>query len=163
MTLHPTLDHLINIPTNSVDLITTSGDLTLILSEVNRVVKPEGAIVVYGSTKYIQDQRKANQDHYRYSLGNGVTMLLSNDKVPASAVFREIGAAPNPTWTYNPQTIMWSLEDYIVRTYTNPGDTVLDPYATPETVDAVRDRNFIGIQEDPLIFEVLEWMMMALK
>lgn len=164
MALYQTLDQLINIPTNSVELLITTGDLIPLWAHINRIVKPEGVVVIYGSKEYVLAQREANPEHYRYTLSNGNTMFLSNNQVPASAVFRVMDAKPNPPWIYNPQIIRWfgdppyTLEDYIVQTYTNTDSTVLDPYATQETMAASLDRKFIGIQEDPFMYEALEWM-----
>jgi hypothetical protein len=164
MTLYHTLDQLINIPTASVDLLITNGDLSLLWSHINRIVKPEGAIVIYGGQEYVLTQRESNPTQYRYSLSNANTMFLSGNQVPAGAVFRAMDATPNPPWIYNPQLIRWfgdppyTLEDYIVQTYTNADSMVLDPYATQDTVAACSNRNFIGIQEDPFMYEALEWM-----
>lgn len=62
---------------------------------------------------------------------------------------REIGLHP----TQKPVALM----EYLIKTYTNPGDTVLDNCMGSGTTGVAcvnTDRNFIGIEKDPTYFEI---------
>lgn len=52
-----------------------------------------------------------------------------------------------------------ALCEYLIRTYTNPGETVLDSCMGSGTTGAaakICGRNFIGIESDPVIFQIAQ-------
>lgn len=70
---------------------------------------------------------------------------------------RDVLEIPSEGSTVHPTQKPVALMEYLIRTYTNPGDTVLDNTMGSGTtgVAAVKTgRHFIGIERDPTYFEI---------
>ena len=65
---------------------------------------------------------------------------------------------PHPSVAVHPTQKPVPLLEYLVRTYTNEGDTVLDNCmgsgSTGVAVKRVGGRHFIGIEQNPVYFEI---------
>ena len=122
----------------SVTLLITDHRITADLkAEVLRVLKPNGAIVTYGTEQQHDFHRAMFEEIYRYRIIASITKYLSRGKYHLCAVCR-VSSEGN---TYNPQVICWNaetppqtLEEHIILTYSNPGDIVLNLYATGDAL-----------------------------
>jgi site-specific DNA-methyltransferase (adenine-specific) len=69
----------------------------------------------------------------------------------------DIPCVPRATGTVHPTQKPVALMEYLIRTYTNEGDTVLDNCMGSGTTGVACNntgRNFIGIERDPQYFEI---------
>lgn len=216
-----------NIKTGSVDMILcdppygttackwdTVLDLAVLWGQYERVIKPNGAIVIFGSEPFSSTLRMSRLKLYRYDWiwdkvkpSGGLTAkyqpLKSHETISVfykqapnyspqmeegkkwhrggncrasahigrSDIFRK---APQDTgWKYPKSIIRVSnadntnkvhptqkpveLLEYLIRTYTSEGDTVLDnTMGAGSTGVACKNtgRRFIGIEKDPKYFEI---------
>jgi site-specific DNA-methyltransferase (adenine-specific) len=183
----------------------------LMWEQLNRVIKPNGAIVLFGQNSFSFKLGLSNEKMFRYTLvwekTNGGGFLNAN-RMPLQA-HEDILVFYKKLPTYNPQfeagkpytkkpstnsyggnygkhnkigtvnegvrfprsVIKFSnsnygslhptqkpvaLMEYLIKTYTNEGDTVLDfTMGSGSTGVACKNlnRNFIGIEKDPQYFE----------
>lgn len=214
-----------NIPSGSIDMICTDPPFgttackwdTIIPFEpmweqLNRIIKPNGAIVLFGSEPFSSALRMSNIKNYKYDwkwdkvIGSGfqvakykpmmrsedvcifgtggkvnyypikikrdkpikgyaVNNSLSNPlanadkkvrtythKTPTNILeFRKVKGTVHPTQKPVP------LLEYLIKTYTNEGDTVLDFTMGSGTAGVAAknlNRNFIGIEMDDKYFEI---------
>ena len=96
-------------------------------------------------------QSQIKQNHY----GNFVEVpsIISDEKYPKSV----INVQPEHKECYHPSQKPVALIEYLIKTYTNPGDLVLDSCAGSMTLDVAAmntGRNYICIEKDPEIFEI---------
>jgi len=219
------------IKTNSVDAIicdppygTTACkwdsviDFTLMWGQLNRIIKPNGAIVLFGSEPFSSALRMSNIKNYKYdwkwrkSKANG---FFNVKKMPLKD-FEDVCVFYKRLPTYNPQNIIKvnkiiknckgkkdnknhisghnggnikndtytqeftnypkqildfkiepipkhptqkpiALMEYLIKTYTNENETVLDfTMGSGSTGVACQNtnRNFIGIEQDEKYFEI---------
>ena len=214
-----------NIPSGSIDMICTDPPFgttackwdTIIPFEpmweqLNRIIKPNGAIVLFGSEPFSSALRMSNIKNYKYDwkwdkvIGSGfqvakykpmmrsedvcifgtggkvnyypikikrdkpikgyaVNNSLSNPlanadkkvrtythKTPTNILeFRKVKGTVHPTQKPVP------LLEYLIKTYTNEGDTVLDFTMGSGTAGVAAknlNRNFIGIEKEPKYYEI---------
>ena len=221
------LDLMAHVPDGSVDMIlcdlpygTTACKWDTVIpfdslwAHYKRVIKPNGAIVLFGSEPFSSLLRVSNLKHYRYDwtwIKNTGTNFLHAKRMPIRYT-ENIHVFGLPRGTYNPQkttghvatnsgkgrntgniyhgkskvdykggdttrfpknTIAFdtvdnysrihptqkpgSLCEYLIRTYTNEGETVLDNCMGSGTTGIAclnTGRNFIGIEKDQKYFEI---------
>ena len=184
--------------------------------QINSVIKPNGAVVLFGSEPFSSALRMSNIKHYKYDWvwdkkkagniflakyqpmkihenimvfgkGNVVynPIMIPRDKVKKSKNYgtgETMGGnrkKEDKVYTYtekNPISILEfsnavqkgkvhptqkpvALLEYLIRTYTNEGETVLDfTMGSGSTGVAAKNlnRNFIGIELDPEYFKIAE-------
>jgi len=225
------------IPDGSIDAIITDPpygttackwdsviDFNLMWKQINRIIKPNGAIVLFGSEPFSSALRISNIKNFRYdwiwqkNICNGFTMInyrpLKNIEIisvfcksPATYVKNKDSIIYNPqgikktnkkiinknkrnlttlsggkwknknhlqTKTNYPKTILKfnnenktkhptqkpiALMEYLIKTYTNENELVLDfTMGSGSTGVACKNtkRNFIGIEKDEKYFEIAE-------
>jgi len=152
---------LLNIPSGSVALIITAGDISTMWPEIDRVLKPKAVVVTYGNAELHDRHRDTKPDWYKYRYVAD-TLKFFDSHHTTSAIFRNTPDSPKGTFNY--QDYQYGVkpdhdyETHLVRTYSNEGDLVLDPFATFATLDAaiLNNRDYIGIQSDPMLFELME-------
>jgi site-specific DNA-methyltransferase (adenine-specific) len=192
-------------------------DFDLMWEQLNRIIKPNGAIVLFGSEPFSSALRMSNIKNYKYDIiwqKNNFTGFLRAKKAPLKA-HEVISIFCNSTENYYPQK--WLIRDefidkrktlnntkikdgvmknikrvrnaddgtryptsvvqfihkpnknlhptqkpvalmeYLIKTYTNEGETVLDfTMGSGSTGVAAKNtnRNFIGIEQDDKYFEI---------
>ena len=181
-------------------------DFGLMWEQLNRIIKPNGAIVLFGSEPFSSALRMSNIKNYKYDWiwqKSNVMGFLNAKKRPLkevenisifnSKVYFPQGLKINKkgknsrgkqtevTGAYNainfsshtnyPRTIQSfkserghhptqkpvDLMEYLIKTYTNEGETVLDfTMGSGSTGVAAKnlDRNFIGIEQDEKYFNI---------
>jgi len=218
-----------SIPDGSVDAIITDPpygttackwdsviDFKLMWEQLNRIIKPNGAIVLFGSEPFSSALRMSNIKDYRYDLiWNKIRAagFLNANRMPLKQ-HENISLFYKKLPTYNPQKYIdkpydktkyngkdmkenvlgsyvskssknngerfpksilkfsqnWSrqqqihptqkpvpLMEYLIKTYTNEGETVLDfTMGSGSTGVAAKNlnRNFIGIEQDEKYFNI---------
>lgn len=108
-----------------------------------RLIRPNEKTSTYGITR-IAGYSKDDGTRYPKSI------LKYNS---TNSGFKEIGTSLHPTQKPVP------LFEYLIRTYTNEGDTVLDPFGGSGTtaVACIRTkRNFITYEQDSTYFETMK-------
>jgi site-specific DNA-methyltransferase (adenine-specific) len=103
----------------------------------------------------ISGGKKASRGDYRFHVQPQAMRLREEAETchPRSVILcaREMGSHG----TQKPVALM----EYLVRTYSNDGDTVLDPFAGSGTTGLAclnTGRHFIGIESDPAYFAIAE-------
>ena len=220
-----------SIPDKSIDAIITDPpygttackwdsviDFSLMWEQLNRIIKPNGAIVLFGSEPFSSSLRMSNIKNYKYdwiwNKKKGANPLLSN-RMPMKShevisVFYKKLPLYNPQFTKgkpykapktggtitnnfiksneketfkqkdndgkrHPLTIIdfsihcgskihptqkpIALMEYLIKTYTNENETVLDfTMGSGSTGVAAKNtnRNFIGIEQDDNYFKIAE-------
>ena len=221
-----------NIPDGSIDAIITDPpygttackwdsviDFDLMWEQLNRIIKPNGAIVLFGSEPFSSALRMSNIKNYKYDWiwqKNNFTGFLRAKKAPLKA-HEIVSVFCNSVEIYNPQK--WEIRDefidkrktlnntkikdgvlknikrvrkaddglryptsivqfphkpnknvhptqkpialmeYLIKTYTNENETVLDfTMGSGSTGVAAKNlnRSFIGIEQDPNYFKIAE-------
>jgi DNA modification methylase len=223
-----------DIPSGSVDAIITDPpygttackwdsviDFGLMWEQLNRIIKPNGAIVLFGSEPFSSALRMSNIKNYKYDWvwekskasnflqakymplkAHENILIFGKGKVNyypqktqgqpfnkgkrkhkngiATEVYSKI---PNPEFSVvnknglrNPRTVQYfktaesegkhhptqkpvALIEYLIRTYTNEGETVLDFTMGSGTAGVAclnTNRNFIGIEMDDKYFEIAQ-------
>ena len=225
-----------NVPDKSVDMIlcdlpygTTACKWDVIIpfdllwEQYNRIIKDEGAIVLFGSEPFSSALRVSNLKNFRYDWiwkKDGVTNFANAKKMPLRCI-ENISVFYKKLPTYNPQNLIHcnkvakngksvggdtlrtdvlqssgkgklrtqghqyvqeftnyptqfleykrdkdklhptqkpvALLEYLIKTYTNEGDTVLDNCMGSGSTGVAcvnTNRNFIGIEKDPKYFEI---------
>lgn len=103
-----------------------------------------------GFKPYLQKAGRASSN-YRPQIGNVVTES-NGDRYPLSVIeFKRDKDKVHPT--QKPVALM----EYLVKTYTNEGDTILDNCMGSGTTGIAcknLNRKFIGIEQDPSYFEI---------
>lgn len=215
------LDLMAQIPDGSVDMILcdlpygttackwdTVIPLDLLWKQYNRLIKKNGAIVLFGAQPFTSALVMSNVENFKYVWywrKNRATNVLNAKKMPlrdteevcvfGGSVYFPQGLvfAPEPSrnsnrdsdcygsgttksyireyTNYPKQTLQFNvvqkcehptqkpvaLCEYLIRTYTNEGETVLDNTMGSGTTGVAclnTMRNFIGIEKDPKYFEV---------
>jgi site-specific DNA-methyltransferase (adenine-specific) len=229
------LDLMKQIPSGSIDAIITDPpygttackwDLVipfdLMWEQINRIIKPNGAIVLFGSEPFSSALRMSNIKNYKYDwiwekdkganfavsrkqplkkheiisvfyskqpyydykdalLKKPITRVLSKSKADAVSLdgtknYEENGERKKVTYThstkkstlyfkrdnqfeksYHPTQKPIKLLEYLIKTYTNENETVLDfTMGSGSTGVAAKNlnRNFIGIEKDDNYFEI---------
>jgi DNA modification methylase len=214
-----------SIPDQSIDAIITDPpygttackwdsviDFTLMWEQLNRIIKPNGAIVLFGSEPFSSALRMSNIKNYKYDwiwdkkIPSGMSyarfqpmrrsenisvFCKSKTIYNAQMILREVpikgggmskGETTNnqnlkalkKTYTHkNPTNIIQfdkirkgslhptqkpvELMEYLIKTYTNENETVLDfTMGSGSTGVAAKNlnRNFIGIEKDDNYFEI---------
>ena len=186
----------------------------LMWEQLNRIIKPNGAIVLFGSEPFSSALRMSNIKNYKYDwiwdkrmkvgMLNCKRMPLRqhedilvfnaknvynpqmtkgkfrNKKIQPSKDFQTYGQLKNPIDNFNddyyPSSIIEfsnakqkgkvhptqkpvALMEYLIKTYTNEGETVLDfTMGSGSTGVAAKNlnRSFIGIEQDPNYFKIAE-------
>ena len=220
-----------SIPDKSIDAIITDPpygttackwdsviDFSLMWEQLNRIIKPNGAIVLFGSEPFSSSLRMSNIKNYKYdwiwNKKKGANPLLSN-RMPMKShevisVFYKKLPLYNPQFTKgkpykapktggtitnnfiksneketfkqkdndgkrHPLTIIdfsihcgskihptqkpVALMEYLIKTYTNENETVLDFTMGSGTTGVAAknlNRNFIGIEQDDKYFKIAE-------
>lgn len=110
----------------------------------------EGHTPVHSFTKYLETQNRTQVygKATKTVSGGGSTKRYPRSVVKGSTDKQrlKLHSTQKPEW----------LCEMLVRTYTNPGDTVLDCCMGSGTIGVVckrLGRDFIGIEKDPMIFE----------
>lgn len=97
-------------------------------------------------------------DVLRIRSGSNTRRTLQTHRYPHSILtFSSVGGECNSTKRVHPTQKPVALLAYLIRTYTNPGDTVLDFCAGSFStgVAAVQEgRDFIGIEKDSTFYEI---------
>lgn len=230
------LDIMPNIPTGSVDVVicdppygTTACKWDSVIpfepmwKQLNRVIKPNGAIVLFGSEPFSSALRMSNIDNYKYdwiwqknrptgSLNANIRPMINhelilvfyreqpiynkilenrdcNEKSKKRFEYRMIGFSGSNTMGHantvknkynpllrNPTTVKKFnsvinakrlhptqkpvlLMEYLMKTYTNEGDTVLDFTMGSGTTGVAAknlNRDFIGIEKDENYLNIAE-------
>ena len=190
--------------------------LDLLWEQYNRIIKDNGAIILFSQGMFTADLMKSNERHWRYNLiwkkgerttgflnakrmplrnhedicvfykklptynpqmtkcephkrnhGRGnlqepitqnhygkfkeIPSIISDEKYPKSV----INIQPEHKEFYHPSQKPVALIEYLIKTYTNPGELVLDSCAGSMTtaIAAINtDREYICIEKDPEIF-----------
>ena len=222
------LERMKEIPDGSVDMILTDPPygttackwdsiipLEPMWEQLKRIIKPNGAIVLFGSEPFSSFLRVSNLEYYKYDWvweRNNVTGQFQAKNKPMNkheliSVFTLASMAPNfgmkPKYypvglvkcnkserqtnpeslgerkkanyitmmTGNPKSILSfknerglhptqkpvALMEYLIKTYTNENETVLDfTMGSGSTGVAAKNlnRNFIGIEQDPNYFKI---------
>jgi len=214
-----------DIPDASVDAIITDPpygttackwdsviDFNLMWEQLNRIIKPNGAIVLFGSEPFSSALRMSNIKNYKYDwvwnkrmkvgMLNCKRMPLRqhedliifnaknvynpqmtkgkfrNKKIQPTKDFQTYGQLKNPIDNFNddyyPSSIIEfsnakqkgkvhptqkpvALMEYLIKTYTNENETVLDfTMGSGSTGVAAKNlnRNFIGIEQDQKYFNI---------
>ncbi len=184
-------EYMEQMPDKSVDMIFTNPDFKMgrilnrcsmgfdaerMFREFNRIIKPNGVIVIISFGIFSADLINANRKNYKYSLiwekGRTIGHLNANKQPLRSheelLVFYKHQCTYNPVMDDSgkyPRTVLnfpditgskriyptqkpIRLIDYCIKTYTNPGDIVLDPMCGSGTVavSCIReDRQYICI------------------
>jgi site-specific DNA-methyltransferase (adenine-specific) len=79
---------------------------------------------------------------------------------------RDVLAIASEGKTVHPTQKPVALMEYLIKTYTNPGEVVLDPFMGSGTTGVAcidTGRRFIGIERDPGYFDIAEKRIMAVK
>lgn len=177
------LDIMQEIPGGSVDLIlcdppygTTDCKWDNVLpldklwAEYKRVLKPNGAAVLFAAQPFTTQLISSNRKAFRYCwywVKNQPTGFTYARYQPMRKV-EDICVFYEKMPTYNPQGLLAvenpkirqkpvPLLEYLVKTYTNEGDTVLDScMGSGSTGVACKrtGRRFIGIEQDPKYYEI---------
>lgn len=182
------LDAMSRLPSGSVDMVlcdlpygTTKHKWDVVIpfddlwGEYNRIVKPNGAVVLTGAFPFTMDLIASNRDACRVHMvwvKNTVTNHLNAKRQPMRAhedvlVFYREQPTYNPPMMdgrhmndvlrfdsqhgAHPTTKPVPLMEHLIRMYTDPGDTVLDNCMGSGTtpVAAIRTgRGYIGIERD---------------
>ena len=125
-------------------------------------------VFAYGKTTYNPEMIKRTEGsakRLRYELITGGksdhlslpqtrVMRNPNEKNPSSVL--NINTEPNSLGKLHPTQKPLELMRYMVRTYTNPGDVVLDPCMGSGTTclaAKLEGRGYIGIEREPKYFE----------
>ena len=159
------LEYMKKIPDGSVDMILcdlpygmtqNKWDSYIPLDELwkqyNRIIKPDGAIVLEPYDKGI----RKNQLSGNYGDFEPVHVASDGDRYPTDVIY--IKTAESEGAVLHPTQKPIELGRYMVRTYTNPGDIVLDnTFGSGSFLVAalMEGRNFIGIEknEDVALFK----------
>tara|TARA_R110001632_G_scaffold24300_4_gene68009 strand:+ start:3590 stop:4297 length:708 start_codon:yes stop_codon:yes gene_type:complete len=221
------IEQMKQIPTGSIDAIITDPpygttrckwdsviDFELMWEQLNRIIKPNGAIVLFGSEPFSSALRMSNIKNYKYDwvwIKEQGTGFLNSKKQPLKnneqmCVFYKKQPLYNPqmrkgfkpyktkkgglTDNYNKDSVSEvitesngdryplntltfkrdknkqhptqkpiALMEYLIKTYTNENETVLDfTMGSGSTGVAAKNlnRNFIGIELDDKYFEIAE-------
>ena len=136
-------------PLNDYEIISVFGDFSLMAQKFNGVYNPIGATKVDGR-KY---SNKRSNDHITGHRKDGETKE-SYINLPSRII--EINGA---TKTIHPTQKPVALMEYLIKTYTNEGETVLDFTMGSGTTGVAcknLNRNFIGIELDSEYFKIAE-------
>ena len=98
-----------------------------------------------------------NHGNKHYTLGK--TDLKPIPKLRNPTTVRKIASVPNRLGTLHPTQKPVALMEYLIKTYTNEGDTVLDFCAGSFTTAIAcinTNRDFIGIEKDEQYFKIGE-------
>ena len=103
---------------------------------------------------YIRDRRfnKKKGYHEIYDLTNEITVNETGDRFPLQVL-----EVPYDNEAYHPTQKPVALLEYLIKTYTNEGETVLDPVMGSGSTGVAcinTGRNFIGIEKDEHYFQV---------
>jgi len=183
-------------------------DFDLMWEQLNRIIKPNGAIVLFGSEPFSSALRMSNIKSYKYDWvwqKSNVMGFLNSKKRPLkeieniivfnSKIYNPQGlkintkgknrrgkqtevtgkynAVNHSTHTNYPRTIQYfknerglhptqkpvALMEYLIKTYTNEGETVLDfTMGSGSTMVACQNtkRNGIGIEMDETYFNIAQ-------
>ena len=213
-----------NIPDNSIDAIITDPPygttackwdtiipFDLMWKQLNRIIKPNGAIVLFGSEPFSSALRMSNIKNYKYDwiwnkklAGNGINakrhplkiheiVSVFNSKIyipqkTKGKIRKKMGFTNQPKHIgkvneakettndlYYPKSIQdftmanlrrnrlhptqkpVALMEYLIKTYTNENETVLDFTMGSGTTGVAcvnTNRQFIGIENDSKYFEI---------
>tara|TARA_R110002074_G_scaffold266562_1_gene438743 strand:- start:234 stop:968 length:735 start_codon:yes stop_codon:yes gene_type:complete len=215
-----------SIPSGSIDAIITDPpygttackwdsviDFELMWEQLNRIIKPNGAIVLFGSEPFSSALRMSNIKNYKYDLvwnkksttgflnanrmplrqheninifykkqctynpqmREGKTRTKGGKKFANNGVYGDFKEMPKETYNmYHPTSIKTfsnanqkakqhptqkpiELMEYLINTYTNENETVLDfTMGSGSTGVAAKNtnRNFIGIEQDENYFNI---------
>jgi DNA modification methylase len=194
-------------------------DFGLMWAQLNRLIKPNGAIVLFGSEPFSSALRMSNIKNYKYDWiwikntptgiaqakfspmrysellsvfyaalptynaqliertegskrrcrtpitngGGGEHIKLKSKltqydpilKNPANVIY--FNTPPNSKGKYHPTQKPVKLMEYLIKTYTNEGETILDfTMGSGSTGVAAKNtnRNFIGIEQDPAYYQI---------
>lgn len=216
-----------NIPAGSVDLILTDPpygttsckwdsviDFEKMWGEINRVIKPNGAVALFGSEPFSSALRMSNLKNFKYDWiwfkeygrdpfatnkrpmksheiisifyknqplfnpqkteGKPYEDKRKNQKVISEHYIKErvgiintgtrepisvVSIRPSNNKSLHPTQKPVALMEYIIKTYTNPSDVVLDfTMGSGSTGEAClnTDRKFIGIERDEKYYNIAE-------
>lgn len=135
---------------------------TRYLSARSKPMKEHESVLVFssGSTTYNPQLTKGKPYRNHHRPGDSGDVYGNNNNIFINDGFRfpktilEIDNEWNPE---HPTQKPVALYEYLIRTYTNPGETVLDICMGSGTtgVAAIQtDRNFIGIEKEKKFFEI---------
>lgn len=144
------------------DLIWRKSNVTGFLNSKNAPLRQHESVLIFGGDVTYNPQmwkkenarsaqKTVNANGVYGAIGEGVFRTVADDAgfprsvIDCNTAYHERNAGLHPT--QKPEGLM----SYLVLTYTNPGDTILDCYMGSGTtgVAAVRHgRNFIGIERD---------------
>ena len=146
-------------------------------------MKEHESVLVFanGKTTYnpiMQPRTKSAQERFKYDIteykgekrevfgglkDNGKNMSYNKDeRNPASYQFFEV--VPRHKGTLHPTQKPIALFEYLIKTYSNEGETVLDNCMGSGTTGVAcknLNRNFIGIEKDEAYFKIAEQLINA--
>jgi DNA modification methylase len=132
-----------------------------------RPMRAHENIAVFSQNGHTYNPQKTQGKPYKYTSAKpsqmvnrhsgGWTSVSDGDRFPVSVV--DIASERNGETKPHPTQKPVALYEYLIKTYTNPGDTVLDFCMGSGTtgVAAIRtSRNFIGIEKEAPYFEIAQ-------
>ena len=134
-------------PLNDYENISVFGSFKLMAQAFNGTYNPQGAIETEGK-KY---SNKRKEDHITGNRADGETKK-SFTNLPSRVLYIK-----SETNTFHPTQKTVALMEYLIKTYTNENETVLDfTMGSGSTGVACKNtnRNFIGIEMDDKYFEI---------
>ncbi len=131
--------------------------------QLKRIIKPNGAIVLFGSQPFTSALVMSNPKMFKYSVvwqKSQSTGHLNAWRMPMRA-HEDISVFYNKQPTYNPELKDKHIANVrpVTKTYTNDGETVLDFCAGSGTTGVAccnTNRKFIGIELDPEYFKIAQ-------
>jgi DNA modification methylase len=160
------------IPSGSIDAIITDPPygttackwdsvipFDLMWEQLNRIIKPNGAIVLFGSEPFSSALRMSNIKNYKYDWKwdkvRGVGFQIAKYHNHPTNIITVSNASQKGKQHPTQKPIL--LMEYLIKTYTNENETVLDfTMGSGSTMVACQNtnRNGIGIEMDDNYFEV---------
>lgn len=108
-----------------------------------------------GEPYFKKKQRRINNNYNQFNICDAINE--SGDRFPTTLIKIEGGSIRGVAFEQHPTQKSLGVMSYLIKTYTDEGDTVIDPFMGSGTtgVAAVRHgRKFIGIEQDPKWFDV---------
>lgn len=102
-------------------------------------------------------KRNGTKESEAFSTGNTRNDNLTGERFPRSVLYFK--TAESEGVSQHPTQKPVALMEYLIKTYTNPGQTVLDNTMGSGTTGVAcmnTDRNFIGIERDESYFKIAE-------
>ena len=174
------LERMKEIPNGSIDLILTDPPYQAIAckwdsmipfepmwEQLKRIIKPNGAIVLFGSEPFSSALRMSNIKQYKYDwvwIKNISTNFLHAKRQPLRntenihVFYKKCGKYyPIKSTGHTPTQKPVALLEYLIKTYTQENETVLDFTAGSFSTGVAclnTNRKFLGIEMDEKYFNI---------